>query len=135
MWGALRLEERYVPLGPYDHYEICEGVSGEILEPLIDGYGDVRFHASNGAAASFLDTLPLLHPLGLFTCLDLFVTDLEQYGTGFRGPGKYDGSTVNWVNGPILRTTAARLGYHLEFGPLSRESRSLYLSRPPRARD
>ena len=135
VWAALRLEERYVPLGPYDHYEICEGVTGEILEPLIDGYGDVRFQVSNGAAASFLDTLPLLHPLGLFTCLDLFVTDLEQYGTGFRGPGKYDGSTVNWVNGPILRTTAARRGYHLEFGPLSQESRSPVSVATARARD
>jgi hypothetical protein len=135
VWAAIRVEERYVPLGPSDQYLICEGVSGEMLEPLADGFGDVRFHVSNGAAASFLDTLPLLHPLGLFTCLDLFVTDLEQYRTGYRGPGKYDGSTVNWVNGPILRATAARLGYHLEFGPLSQESRSPVSVATARARD
>ncbi len=57
---------------------------------------------TNGAVASFVDTLPLLHPFGRLVCHDLFVTDVEQYHTGFRGPGKYDGSVVNWVNGPLL---------------------------------
>ena len=135
VWGALALEERYVPLGPLDQYEVCEGVTGEVLDPLIDGFGDIRIHVSNGAAASFLDTLPLLHPLGLFTCLDLFVQDLDEYRTGFKGPGKYDGSTVNWVNGPVLRATAARRGYTLEFGPLGRESRSPVSVATARARD
>jgi hypothetical protein len=82
VYGALRIAERYTPLRPLDAYEICEGITGELLGPMTDGYGDVRFHVSNGAVASFIETLPLLHPLGLFVCHDLFVTDLEQFQTG-----------------------------------------------------
>ena len=47
----------------------------------------------------------------MLQCHDLFVTDLHQYTTGFRGPGKYDGSVVNWVNGPLLATIGARRGF------------------------
>ena len=37
------------------------------------------------------------HPYGRVVCHDLFTTDSgRQYLTGFYGPGKYDGSTVNW---------------------------------------
>ncbi len=38
----------------------------------------------------------------MLQCHDFFVTDLHQYANGFRGPGKYDGSVVNWVNGRLL---------------------------------
>ena len=60
-------------------------------------------HVSNGAVASFVDTLPLLHPFGRLVCHDLFMTEAGEYRTGFHGPGKYDGSVVNWVNGPLLQ--------------------------------
>ena len=60
-------------------------------------------HVSNGAAASFLDSLPLLHPFGLLQCHDIFVKEASQYQRSFRGPGKYDGSVVNWVNGVTAR--------------------------------
>jgi hypothetical protein len=135
VWASLRLAERYVPLGPLDLYTVCGGVSGEVLGPVIDGYGDVRFQVSNGAAASFVDTLPLLHPLGSLVCHDLFVTDLEQCRSGFRGPGKYDGSVVNWVNGPILSAIAARQGYSVSFRPFSQQIRSTIVTMTARARD
>ena len=135
IWGAVRIAERYAPLGPLDAYEICEGITGEVLGPMTDGFGDVRFHVSNGAVASFMETLPLLHPLGLFTCHDLFVTDFNQFQTGFRGPGKYDGSVVNWVNGPILRTSASRRGFHVEFNPFAHGSKSPISTATARARD
>ena len=64
VWDALRLEERYVPLEGLDIYMIAPGVSGELLRPILEPIGDVRMHVSNGAAASFMDTLPLLHPFG-----------------------------------------------------------------------
>ncbi len=134
-WAALRLTERYVPLGPLDLYEVFEGTTGEVFAPLVDGHGDVRFHVSNGALASFVDTLPLLHPLGALTCHDLFVTDLTQYRSGFKGPGKYDGSVVNWVNGPVLKAIAARRGFHVEFSPFAEQSRSPVLTATARARD
>lgn len=43
---------------------------------------------NNGAVASFVDTIPLLHPYGRLICHDLFVTDVHAYRTGFRSPGK-----------------------------------------------
>ena len=92
-----------MPLAGLDMYDIAANLSGEMLRPLLETRGDMRMHVTNGAVASFVDTLPLLHPFGRLVCHDLFVTDIEQYHTGFRGPGKYDGSVVNWVNGPLLR--------------------------------
>ena len=133
--SALRLAERYVPLGPLDLYEVADGMHAEVLGSLVDGYGDVRFHASNGAIGSFLETVPLLHPLGSLVSHDLFVTDLAQYGCGFRGPGKYDGSVVNWVNGPLLQALAGRRGFHVEFSPFDHASRSPIATARARARD
>jgi hypothetical protein len=135
VWSALCLQERYVPLGPLDIYEVCDDVTGEVLAPLVDGHGDIRFHVSNGAVASFVDTLPLLHPLGSLTCHDLFTTDLSQCREGFQGPGKYDGSVVNWVNGPVMRAAASRRGFHLEFSPFAESSPSPVLTATARRRD
>ncbi|MCL2582569.1 MAG: class I SAM-dependent methyltransferase [Streptosporangiales bacterium] len=116
-WSALRQAERYVPLEGLDGYRLAPGVTGEVLRPLLGATGDVRMHVSNGALASFAGTLPLLHPFGRLVCHDLFTTDLEQYRTGFYGPGKYDGSTVNWVNGPLLALLASRRGFDVAFTP------------------
>ncbi|MGH3097500.1 MAG: hypothetical protein ACRDMV_16070 [Streptosporangiales bacterium] len=110
-WDAVKLEERYVPLMGLDLHPVAPGINGEVLRPLLEADGDVRMHVSNGAVASFSDTLPLLHPYGRLQCHDLFVTDTHQYRTGFRGPGKYDGSIVNWVNGPLLQHVGSRSGF------------------------
>jgi hypothetical protein len=135
IWSVLHLAERYVPLGPLDLYQVCDGVTAEVLAPLVDGHGDFRFHVSNGALASFVGTVPLLHPLGWLTCHDLFTTDLSQCRTGFKGPGKYDGTVVNWVNGPLLRAVAGRRGFHVEFSQFAEHSRSPVLTATARARD
>lgn len=118
-WSALRLQERYVPLDGLDTYRIAPGISGELLRPLVATGGDVRMHVSNGAALSFAETLPLLHPYGRLQCHDIVVTDPHQYRTGFRGPGKYDGSLVNWVNGPLLAHLGARKGFDVVFAPFA----------------
>jgi hypothetical protein len=76
-------------------------------------------HVSNGALASFAETLPLLHPFGRLICHDLFVTGPGQYHAGFRGPGKYDGSVVNWVNGPLLQLVGNRRGFDVRIEPFS----------------
>ena len=68
-----------------------------------DAPDDVRFHLSRGAAESFVHTVPLLHPRGYLQVQDIFVADMHEYRQGFRGPGKLDGSVVNWVNGALLR--------------------------------
>jgi Putative S-adenosyl-L-methionine-dependent methyltransferase len=115
VWENVKLEERYVPMEGLDEYRIAEGVRGEVLRPIVNAVGDVRMHISNGAASSFLDSLPLLHPFGLLQCHDIFVKDAAQYQRSFRGPGKYDGSVVNWVNGAILAAVGRRNGYEVEY--------------------
>lgn len=124
-WQALKLQERYVPLHGLDTYDIAKGISGELLRPLLSTGGDVRMHVANGAAASFSETLPLLHPYGRLQCHDIFVTDPVQYRTGFRGAGKYDGSVVNWVNGPLLAHIGARKGFDVSFTPFARQGSNI----------
>ena len=116
-WDAIRLEERYAPLAGLDLYQIAPGVSGELLRPHLESGGDIRMHVNNGALASFVDTLPLLHPYGRLLNHDLFATDTHRYRTGFLGPGKYDGSVVNWINGPLLAHVGSRMGFDVRFAP------------------
>jgi hypothetical protein len=125
VWEALRLEERYVPIEGLDIYDVAPGIGGEVLRPVIEANGDLRMQISNGAAASFLDSLPLLHPFGMLQCHDIIVTDVEQYRRSFRGPGKYDGSVVNWVNGPLLAAIARRKGYEASFRSFQRSGSNI----------
>ncbi|HUN32448.1 MAG TPA: hypothetical protein VMU95_10590 [Trebonia sp.] len=123
-WQALRQAERYLPLEGLDTYQVAPSVTGEILRPLLSAEGDVRMHVSNGALASFADALPLLHPFGRMVCHDLFTTTPAEYHAGFFGPGKYDGSVVNWVNGPLLQLLASRRGFGVQFSPFSQRPAS-----------
>ena len=134
-WGALRLRERYVPLEGLDSYQVTAELTGEILHPLIEGDGDVRMHVSNGALSSLTGTLPLLHPFGRVQCHDLFLTGSQQYRTGFYGPGKDDGSVVNWVNGPLLQLVASRRGFGLAFTPFRQRPGSNITTLTAQARD
>ena len=134
-WEGLRLEERYVPLVELDTYVVAPEVGGELLRPIVEANGDVRMHISNGAAASFADTLPLLHPHGVLLCHDLFVTDIHQYLNGFRGPGKYDGSVVNWVNGRLLGAIGSRRGFDVSFAPFAYRAGANVMTMTARARD
>jgi hypothetical protein len=124
VWDALRQAERYAPLEGLDTYRITPAVTGEILRPLLAAGGDVRMHVSNGALSSFADTLPLLHPFGRLVCHDLFTTSPRDYRAGFFGPGKYDGSVVNWVNGPLLALLASRRGFGVRFSPFTQRPSS-----------
>ncbi len=118
-WSALRLQERYVPLEGLDLYQIGPDLTGTTLRPQLESHGDIRMHVSNGALSSFADTLPLLHPFGRLICHDLFVTDVSDYGAAFYGPGKYDGSVLNWVNGPLLRHVGSRGGFDVRISPFA----------------
>ena len=124
VWQALLLDERYVPLEELDAHELAPEIGAEILLPLLEAHGDARVHVSNGALASFADTLPLLHPMGMLECHDLFVTNLRQYAAGFRGPGKYDGSVVNWINGPLLAAVGKRHGFDVAFAQFAHRAAS-----------
>lgn len=134
-WQALKLEERYVALPGLDTYQIATGVGGELLRPLLESGNDLRMHVNNGAVASFVDTIGLLHPYGRLLCHDLFVTDIQQYRTGFRGPGKYDGSVVNWVNGPLLQLIGSRKGFDVCYAPFAHRTGTNIVTMTARVRD
>ncbi|MEO3887316.1 hypothetical protein [Nonomuraea sp. B5E05] len=119
VWDLVRLEERYVPLAGLDLYALAPEMSGELLRPLLESGADIRMHVNNGAVASFADSLKLLHPFGRLVCHDLFVTDVQAYRTNFRGPGKYEGSVVNWVNGPLLAHVGRRNGFDVRYVPFA----------------
>jgi hypothetical protein len=118
LWDALRLEERLVELEDLSQAPLPPGLDLGHLEDLLgEAPDDVRFQLSRGAAESFVNTLPLLHPRGYLQVQDIFVTAMSEYRRGFRGPGKLDGSVVSWVNGPLLRAVGARAGYDVHFAP------------------
>jgi len=118
VWDAIRLDERLVALDGLTQLPLPPGLEQSHLEDLLgDAPEDVRFHLSRGAAESFVNTLPLLHPRGYLQVQDIFVTSMDEYRQGFRGPGKLDGSVVNWVNGALLRAVGARVGYDVHFAP------------------
>jgi hypothetical protein len=118
-WAAVRLAERYRPLEGLDLYQVTPDLNGELLRSQLESHGDIRVHANNGALSSFAETLPLLHPFGRLQCHDLFLDDVRRYHTGFFGPGKYDGSVVNWVNGPLLRHIGGRAGFDVRISPFA----------------
>ena len=88
------------------------------IEGLIENApANIRFQMSSGATESFINTIPLLHPRGSLQVSDIFVEKLTDYLHGFRGPGKMDGSIVNWVNGALLEVVGAQSGYDVHFAP------------------
>ncbi len=118
VWNAIRLEERLVLLEDLPDFPFPEGLDAAKLEDILrDAPSDIRFHLSSGALQSFLNTLPLLHPRGYLQVQDIFVTDFNAYRMGFFGPGKLDGSLLNWVNGVLLQEVAERAGYDVHFAP------------------
>jgi hypothetical protein len=118
LWDVLRLEERLVGLDDLAQAPLPPGLDLSHLEDLLrEAPDDVRFHLSRGAAESFVNTLPLLHPRGYLQVQDIFATTMGDYRQGFRGPGKLDGSVVTWVNGALLRAVGARAGYDVHFAP------------------
>lgn len=118
LWDGLRLEERLRLLEGIADAPLPPGLAPEHLEDLLAGApADIRFHISRGAVESFINTVPLLHPRGYLQVQDIFVTTMDEYRQGFRGPGKLDGSVVNWVNGALLRVVGARAGFDVHFAP------------------
>jgi hypothetical protein len=118
IWKAIRLEERLVLVEDLPDFPFPEGLDAAKVEDMLQhAPSDFRFHLSSGALESFIHTLPLLHPRGYLQVQDIFVTDLDQYRLGFYGPGKLDGSLLNWVNGALLKEVAERAGYDVHFAP------------------
>jgi hypothetical protein len=120
VWHALKLEERCVLLPDLSQLRLFDGFDGHDVYALLEqAGGNIRMHLNEMALKSLINTMPLLHPRGIFQVQDIFITELEQYYTSFRGPGKYDGSVVNWVNGPLLQLVGNRHGYDVHFQPFA----------------
>jgi hypothetical protein len=134
-WSWVRLAERYQPLAGLDLYRLAPTVSGETLRPPLESGADIRMHVNNGALASFTESLTLLHPFGRLVCHDLFVTDVAAYRTHFRGPGKYDGSVVNWVNGPLLAHVGRRKAVEVSYAPFAHRSGGNIVTMTAQVRD
>ena len=118
VWQSVRLEERLMMLEDLPDSPFPAGLDAQKLEDMLEGApSDLRFHMSSGAVESFSNTLPLLYPRGYLQVQDIFVTEFDQYRLGFHGPGKLDGSIVNWVNGALLRKVAERAGFDVRFVP------------------
>ncbi|MBV8731671.1 MAG: hypothetical protein JO336_17840 [Acidobacteriia bacterium] len=118
IWAAMKLEERLVPFEELIDTAFPPGLDLPKLEEVLqEAPGDLRFHLSSGALESFYHTIPLLYPRGYLQVQDIFVTDFNEYRLGFHGPGKMDGSIVNWVNGVLLREVGERSGYDVHFAP------------------
>jgi hypothetical protein len=135
LWKAIRLEEKLVAFEDLPDLMLPTGLDVPRLEDILAAVpGDLRFSLSSGALESFVNTIPLLHPRGYLQVQDIFVTDLNEYRVGFHGPGKLDGSIVNWVNGALLKGVAERTGYDLHFAPYRyrRESKTSVLYTTPR---
>jgi hypothetical protein len=120
VWNGLRLEERLRRIDEGDEGHLPRGVTRSPLDDVLgESPADIRFHLSRGAAESFVHTVPLLHPRGFLQVQDIFVTSMKEYTSGFRGPGKLDGSFVIWVNGAFLRAVGARAGYDVHYAPFT----------------
>ena len=125
VWSGLRLDERFRAIDRGEDGHVPGGLTLEHLDDLLEAAPhDIRFQISRGAAESFANTLPLLHPRGYLQAQDIFVPSLDEYRQGFKGPGKIDGSVVAWVNGALLRAVAARAGYDVHFAPFPYRSGS-----------
>jgi hypothetical protein len=119
-WDRLHLEERLATVDSLSEASLPTGLKPSHLEELVlSGPGTVRFQLSSGAVGSFASTIQLLHPRGYLQVMDIFVTALTQYREGFKGPGKLDGSVVNWVNGALLAEVGKQAGYDVHFKPFT----------------
>ncbi len=135
VWDAVHLEEIYVEITAPAAQRVAPSADMH-LDELLDGLPEwTRVHRSTVAVESFAQTLALLHHEGLLVAQDLFVRETGQYAA-FRGPGKLEGSIVNWLNGPIFQLVGDRAGFTRarRAVPLSREVQHGGADRPPARR-
>jgi hypothetical protein len=133
VWDAVHLEEIYDEVSAPSALRIAPSADVH-LDELLDELPEwTRVHMSTVAVESFAQTLHLLHHEGVLLAQDLFVRDVGQYAA-YRGPGKLEGSIVNWLNGPIFQLVGERLGFRVTVEPFSHREKSntVVLSARPR---
>jgi hypothetical protein len=116
VWDAVHLEEIYEEIAAPASIRVAPSVElhlDELLEELPEW---TRVHASTVAVESFAQTLALLHGEGVLLAQDIFVHEISQYAA-YRGPGKLEGSIVNWLNGPVFKLVGERSGFQVSLTP------------------
>jgi Putative S-adenosyl-L-methionine-dependent methyltransferase len=133
VWDAVHLEEIYEEIPAPASIRVAPSVDLH-LDELLDELPEwTRVHASTVAVESFAQTLALLHHEGVVIAQDLFVREISQYAA-FRGPGKLEGSVVNWLNGPVFQLVGQRSGFRVTVEPFAHRqgSNTVVLSARPR---
>lgn len=117
--AGLRFEEQYVPMDdfPASVPTVAPACIEGFLRRQMEGDRDLQVHVNQDALRGFVQLLELLHPEGTLEVVDLFVQRTEEYHQRYRGPAKYDGTTVNWLNGPLFRAVAEEKGFEVRFNP------------------
>ncbi len=118
VWDAVHLEEVYEEIPAPAAIRVAPSADVH-LDELLDELPEwTRVHASTVAVESFAQTLGLLHHEGALVAQDLFARDTGEYGS-FRGPGKLEGSIVNWLNGPVFQLVGERSGFRVGVEPFA----------------
>lgn len=116
VWDAVHLEEIYEEIAAPSAIRVAPSADLH-LDELLDELPEwTRVHASTVAVESFAQTLGLLHHEGALVAQDLFVRQTGQYAS-YRGPGKLEGSIVNWLNGPVFQLVGERSGFRVDVEP------------------
>jgi Putative S-adenosyl-L-methionine-dependent methyltransferase len=118
VWDAVHLEEIYVPIAAPASMRVAPSIELHLDELLHDLPEWTRVHASTVAVESFAQTLALLHREGTLVAPDIFVPAVSGYAA-FRGPGKVEGSVVNWLNGPVFQSVGERAGFTVTVKPFA----------------
>ncbi|WP_320669500.1 hypothetical protein [Patulibacter defluvii] len=133
VWDAMHLEEIYEEIPAPSAIRVTPSADLH-LDELLDELPEwTRVHASTVAVESFVQTLALMHHEGVLVAQDIFVREISQYAA-YRGPGKLEGSIVNWLNGPVFQLVGERSGFTVSVEPFRyREgSNTVVLSARPR---
>ncbi len=134
VWDAVHLEELYVEVTAPSAMRVAPSADVH-LDELVEGLPEwTRVHMSTVAVESFAQTLQLLHHEGLLVAQDIFVRDIGQYAA-FRGPGKLEGSILNWLNGPIFQLVGERSGFRVSVEQFRHRERSNTVVLTARHRD
>lgn len=118
VWDAVHLEETYVGIPAPTSMRVAPSIElylDELLQELPEW---TRVHASTVAVESYAQTLGLLHHQGTLIAQDIFVSEIGDYAA-FRGPGKLEGTVVNWLNGPVFQSVGERAGFDVSLVPFT----------------
>jgi hypothetical protein len=134
VWDAVHLEEIYVEVPAPQAMRVAPSADVHLDELVNDLPEWRRVHMSTVAVESFAQTLGLLHHEGTLVAQDIFVRDVGAYDA-YRGPGKLEGSIVNWLNGPIFQLVGERSGFRVDVEKFAHREKSNTFVLTARQRD